>query len=101
MKRRNFLASLFALPFAALSLEALQPKSGKMSKEEISRFIAGLYDDHRKAIDANREYLRRLTEAIVQNAPTGFKKTSYKYSAEDVKALGRAVRRYKKPPEKK
>lgn len=99
MKRRNFLAALFALPFAAKPLEAL-------AQFDERRALFSRLFDHKKAIDANTESVRALSEALRLNAPTGWKidHTRYKqrrYSAEDLRAFGKALRHYKKLLEKK
>jgi hypothetical protein len=57
-------------------------------------FLGGLFDHHKKSVDTNTQALKALTQAIVQNAPTGFKWAASRYDATDVGGLGRSLRRY-------
>lgn len=57
-------------------------------------FLGGLFDHQKKSVDTNTQALKALTQAIVQNTPTGFKVGRYRYDATDVQALGSATRRY-------
>lgn len=88
MKRRNFLASLFALPFAAKPLEAEPwvPRSAKLTPEERRRSFERIIDEeidrqikaiHREpglAFRDNSVWVRRNLRALRLNAPTGFRK---------------------------
>lgn len=78
MKRRNFLASLLALPLAAKPFEAL------------GQWV----------IEANTESLRRNAESLLLHAPSGYKSARSHFSASDVEVLSKAARRYKsrRPP---
>lgn len=81
MKRRNFLVSLLALPFAAQTVASV---SG-----------IGLFDSHKREVGSNAEALRSLTEAMRLYAPKGFKSEAYRFNASDPRpldALGRRMR---------
>lgn len=100
MKRRDFLAALLALPFApkVVKAEPWVPKSAKRTPEEWKRYIDSqvanrvaelntrLFDLHRHRVQENSYWLRMNTEALLRNAPSGWKVDSY---------------RFKKLPEKK
>lgn len=87
MKRRNFLAALFALPFAPKLLEAEPwvPRSAKRTPEEWKRYIESevanrmaelqrsLFESHRIEVERNTVWLRRNTEALLRAAPSGFR----------------------------
>jgi hypothetical protein len=47
----------------------------------IGSAIGGLFDHHKKAIDHNTEAVKALTQALVENAPNGFKVEPYRYDA--------------------
>lgn len=92
MKRRNFLATLFALPFAAKPLEAFTPSPGVANREELERIIAGLFD-HKREIEANVEALRQNTAALLLNSPSGYKPILGRFAPDDVRAFRRALRK--------
>lgn len=96
MKRRNFLVSLFALPFAA-KVRA-EPIGWELSTDidwpEPRAYL--LFEHHKERVHANTKALRELSEAI-RNAPGGYKKVRGRFSAAEVRELNRdAVRFLKK-----
>jgi hypothetical protein len=100
MKRRNFLASLFALPFAVKPLEALtrKPGIGSATANELAALVEERFDFHRKAMLHNTESVRQMTQALMQFAPSGWKVEQSRYRDADV--MHRALKRFKKLPEK-
>jgi hypothetical protein len=54
--------------------------------------IGGLFGGHKKEVSANTQALRANTQALLLNAPSGFKVERYRYDATDVKELHRAAR---------
>lgn len=90
MKRRNFLAALFVLPFAPKLLEAEPwvPKSAKRTPEEWSEFIKRLVDEKMQALNAktfdtrltttqndnNTVWVRANANALQWNVPSGWRK---------------------------
>lgn len=96
MKRRNFLASLLALPFAAKPLEALASKPMSLWANQKTGELVALFDRHKQIMESNTESLQQLTRALLLNTPSGFKEAAGRYGAEDVSAMRRAAQRYKK-----
>lgn len=96
MKRRSFLAALFALPFAAKLRE--EPIGFSISEDVdwLEPRLGLLYRNHKERIQANTEAVRQLTEALRLNAPTGWKVSHARFSEADLKAFARSLKRIKK-----
>lgn len=86
MKRRSFLASLFVLPLAAKPLEALARSDD--SDVPTTGDIQWLMEEHRIAIDRNAKVITKLSDALLLNAPSGYKVVSSRYSPANIRALG-------------
>ena len=58
--------------------------------------LGGLFDHHKKAVNANTQALNANTAIMAQllNAPEGFKIAQARYNATDVRDLGKATREY-------
>lgn len=98
MKRRNFLAALFALPFAARTVASVSGIGSEMGNKAAALF-GGLFDSHKREVESNAEAVRNLTEAMRLYAPTGFKSEPHRFNASDPRPLDKLGRRMK-PPEK-
>lgn len=59
----------------------------------VGSLVGGLFD-HKKAVNNNTAAIQQLTQAMLLNAPRGFKIDQRRYDATYVTDLGKAVRRY-------
>lgn len=97
MDRRNFLIALFALPFAAKPLGTIVGFSHTRDVDWPEELWEHLYANGER-VRANAEEIRRYTEALLRHAPTGWRVNRARYSADDVRAFRKALRKRKAPP---
>lgn len=80
----------FGLGFAATSFFGGGPVGGAIGSligNVAGSLFGGLFDHHKKAVDQNTQAVRALTNALLQNAPSGFKIASARYAASDPKSI--------------
>lgn len=56
--------------------------------------LGGLFDHHKKAVDANTNAVRQLTQAMLLNAPNVYKVAAARYDATEIKNFRNASTRY-------
>lgn len=98
MKRRNFIAALLALPFAAKMSDELIGISISDDVDWLEPRLALIYERHTERIMTNREEIRRLREAL-QNAPKAWRVSQARFSKTDMEDFARAAKRFRKLPE--
>lgn len=59
----------------------------------LGSLVGGLFD-HKKAVESNTDAVRANTQALLLNAPSGFKVASARYDATQVRQFRDSVRRY-------
>jgi hypothetical protein len=83
------------LGFALGSMTPLGPLGGAIGSiiGNIGGSLLGGLFDHKKAVDQNTAAVHQLTQAMIQNSPSGFRVASYRYDA-DLGYLGAQLRRH-------
>lgn len=80
---------------AGAAIGSVVPVVGTIIGGFLGSAIGGLFGHHKKSVDANTKAVNQLTQAMLLNAPSGFRVERYRYSASDpapLDALGRYVR---------
>jgi hypothetical protein len=70
-------------------LGSIVPGVGTIVGSLIGSAIGGLFGHHKKSVDQNTEAIKALTQAMQQNAPSGFKIDAYRYGAAPATHIGR------------